>query len=778
MDQRKRIPSMFHRRLLLLGAAFAVITMVLTGQMVRLSVVEGSERLAAAEAKLDLRRYLPTHRGQIVDRHGRVLAIDRASYDVAVQYEVITSAWPRNRAAAEAKKAAGGNRWRAMSPEQREEAINKCLPKWEAKCVLLWAEICRLGKVSPDEVQARLDAIKADVQTMAAVVWEQQRLDERIKYGITDDQEHDFKTTPIREQTESHVVLPRVPDEVAFVFRKLDQQLPGMIEVQDSRRREYPWLNAEVILDRASLPKPIRSDHPMTVRVAGVADHILGSVREEVWAQDIERRPFHDPKTKKVVDLDGYRRGDIVGARGVENVFEDALRGRRGEVIERRDTGVQSRIEPTPGTDVRLTIDVLLQARVQAILSHQLGLTVVQPWHHNAALPVGTPLNAAAVVIEVETGEILAMVSIPTVAMGELMSAEEAALNQWLVNRPVEAIYPPGSIIKPIVLAAAVTEGVHNLGSAIECTGHYFEDKKDAARCWIYREKNGFATHGSLHASEALGKSCNIFFYTLADRLGMDGLIKWFGYFGMGSPLDVGLLHTQVDSDGRVRRLGESAGDVPSSARIADIRRNGQLTSAEAFMGIGQGPISWTPVQAANAYAMLARGGVVRDATLVSNDPRGSRPQRCEDLHLSWDLVATALEGLRQSVMERYGTGHHITYDDQTEERIINAEHVTVWAKTGTAQWDIIRRLDHSWFVGLVGPQATGKPMHAIAVIVENGGSGGRCAGPVANQIVRALQAEGYLPGDSAAARRQSDRDGQPASSEDVHAELAQESEN
>ena len=126
----------------------------------------------------------------------------------------------------------------------------------------------------------------------------------------------------------------------------------------------------------------------------------------------------------------------------------------------------------------------------------------------------------------------------------------------------------------------------------------------------------------------------------------------------------------------------------------------------------------------------------------------------------SWGL---SLEGLRKSVSED-GTGHHITLADGTRLPIFNAHGVTVWGKTGTAQAPPLRAadtngdgeidgddegregLDHAWFVGLVGPGEPARPRYAIAVIVEYGGSGGKVAGPVANQIVHALQAEGYLP--------------------------------
>lgn len=747
MDPNKAIPSMFHRRLLLLLVVFGLFFVLLGGQMVRLSVVEGAERLAQAEARLDVRTFLPTHRGRILDRHGRVLAIDRASCDVAVEYSVITGSWVRSKARRSAIEEAGRSKWNEMSPEEREVLVLKHVPHWTAVRDRLWSEICRLGDISPAELQRRLDDIKARVQTTAAIVWERQRAQQQMMYGISADE---FKPTPILEQREAHVILPQVSDEVAFAFRKMEQELPGMVEVQDSTRREYPWLNAEVFMQRTSLPLPIRSEAPVTLKVTGVADHILGGMRHEVWESDVKRRPFKDPVSGEI-DLGGYMTGDSVGARGIERTFEDYLRGKRGEIRERKDTGQQIRTEAAPGRDLQLTLDVVLQARVQAILSPELGLTRVQSWQRNAALPLGTPLNAAAVVIEVATGEILAMVSMPTLAMGAQMSPEQQQVNQPLINRPVEAIYPPGSILKPLVLAGAVSEGVFNIDQTITCNGHYFPEMKDRARCWIYRDEYNLRTHGPLHAAEALARSCNIFFYTLADRMGMDRQLKWLRNFGLDQPLNVGLLYSEA-MDGKAMQFGESRGSLPGDDKLRALRAQGAMKFSEVIMGIGQGPITWTPVQAANAFATIARGGTIRDATLIGDQAIRRRPQRRDDLKLAPKLVDEILEGLRQSVMERHGTGHHITHSSGDEETIINAVGVQVWGKTGTAQADKSRGLDHSWYVGLVGPKDANRPMHAIAVLVENGGSGGRTAGPIANQIIRALQAEGYLPGDHTAA--------------------------
>ncbi|MCH8131405.1 MAG: phage portal protein [Myxococcales bacterium] len=322
---------------------------------------------------------------------------------------------------------------------------------------------------------------------------------------VVDTMTRNLQGKQIREQAQAHVVLPRVTDEVAFEFRRLSRRLPKMIEVQESHRREYPWLVADVILDRSSLPWPIRLTQPQTVRVQGVADHVLGSLRDQVWAEDMKRRPFVDPETGEI-DLRGYRPGDHVGSRGLEAVFEDHLRGRRGRIIERQDTGDRERTEPEPGADLVITLDIVLQARVQAILSAPFGLTRVQPWHFSSGpnahrLPMGTPLNSAAVVLDIESGDILAMVSMPTLATGAtaLNPYHEDGRRPVNLNRPVEATYPPGSIAKPLVMVAALSEGLHDIAAPIECVGHYLPERRDIARCWRYRPPS-FLSHGSLTA--------------------------------------------------------------------------------------------------------------------------------------------------------------------------------------------------------------------------------------------------------------------------------------
>src|SRR5690606_6149253 len=139
---------------------------------------------------------------------------------------------------------------------------------------------------------------------------------------------------------------------------------------------------------------------------------------------------------------------------GVEQGEEDRLRGLRGQLVARRDTGELTRHLPTPGQDVELTIDFALQARVRAIMDPAVGLMSVQAWHDNKHTPIGTPLYGAAVVMEVDSGEVLALVSTPApppVVAGEPYPDLSGNTDGILMNKPIGAVYPPGSTLKPLV---------------------------------------------------------------------------------------------------------------------------------------------------------------------------------------------------------------------------------------------------------------------------------------------------------------------------------------
>jgi penicillin-binding protein 2 len=771
--------GMFHRRLLLLTLGFLAVLVALSSQLVRLSVVEGADRLDAAMRRLDRAEFLPTVRGSILDRQGRVLAQDRASRDLAANFEFISGVWAVRRAGEAARRrviAEGGRAaWSALDGDARQAAILAELPAADAEADRIWREIASTARVDRAELEARLDAIRAEVHRKALAVSDRRAAIEAERLAAGDLDRPPPPQGPIREQKAFHVVVDDLDALAAIELERLAEAHPDAIEIRHTIGRERPWSAAEVAVDRRALPSPIRQEESIEIEVADPLGLLLGSLGEEVWAEDLARRPLRAADGS--LDLGGYARdGERIGRSGVEAAFEDRLRGRRGLVRRNLQSGELERIEATRGEDVELSIDAALQARLAAIFDPRIGLAVPQQWHagwsRGEPNPLALPSNwgslgGAVVVLDVRSGEILAAVSAPGEAQTESMPPWRREVASPLVMRPFEGVYPPGSILKPIVYASAVAAGAHQADGTIECTGHFFPNLDNVARCWIYRERFGFTTHtaqveGPLGVEEAIARSCNIYFYELARRLGPARTIEWLRRFGLDRRFGIGL-GWRTDASGEARPRGEHAGFLPEPEELASIVRGGDRVTP-VLLGIGQGPVAWTPLQAANAYAILARGGDVLEPTLLRQ--RGDRPAS-DRLEIPREAVLRSLEGLRRAVADPVGTGHHLTLADGSREPLLEIPGIRVWGKTGTAQAPPVRidrdgdgvaeqaigDLEHAWFVGLVGEEATGEPRYAIATILEHAGSGGRAAGPLAAAVVRALVAEGYLEAASEATR-------------------------
>ena len=783
MDASRLIPSMYHRRLVLMLGLVLLALAAISARLAALTLIEGGWRRAQAQTHLVRQRWMPTTRGTIFDRRGRPLARDRASFDLAVGYDVMTGAWAERRGVAQARRI-NPARWAQLSPEQRDALVEPYARAYRDHVDRMWERIARATGTDRPDLDRRIASVVSRVSGMSTHVKKARRereLEARLARGqaIAIDLAESGRDRggaridqPIREERSPHVIAPRIGDEIGFEFMRLVEQqttirhfdgsedrvslLPGLI-VQDSGERQYPYDTITVEIDASTLPGPLRSDGWVSLTVQGVASQLLGWMRPLPTREDIDRRrnalaedaAFRERSVRagidgRRIDLGAYRDLDPVGAAGIEWAQEPSLRGLRGLRTEHLDSGSIDALAPSPGRDLHLSIDVMLQARIQAAMSPDLGLARVQDWHanHSPTMPTGTPINGSAVVIEIDTGQILAAVSTPTISRSTLRDDPAPVLgdgvNRPFLNRAFAAVYPPGSIVKPLVLMAAVNAGQYHVGERIACTGHFFADRPDAYRCWIYKQHPGVTHSMTLgedpDAVEALMVSCNIFFFTLGYRLGPEGVADAYRMYGLGRPLDLG---AGWESSGIIGRPG------------ATITRNEAM-----LMGIGQGPIAWTPIHAADAYATLARGGVrVRPRLILG---RGDAPET-QDLGLDSRALAAAMEGLHLSVNDTRGTGCTIGFAPGRRERIFNAPDVDIWGKTGTAQASpilgqpdadghrpVIRSGDHSWFVILVGPKGD-RPRYAIAVLMEYAGSGGRVSGPIANQIIFALQTEGYL---------------------------------
>ena len=753
----------FERRVAILCIGFLAVSTVLALQLGRLTLVDHETHRTAVERFLVTTRLVPTTRGSILDRRGEVLAADRASWDVLLRYDAITGRWSTEMARRELVRELGLSSWLELSAGERSSRILERQAKFDALLEEVYARISAAGGFDRTELDRRLDDIVARAAREAASRKEA-LLEREIRLFGDDARLDEIDRERVAAQRGSHVVLPDVSDEVAFAFQRIAEELPGTVTVEPSTRRIRPWDQVAFELDRSRFPSPIRSEKPLAVVLNGVADHILGSTRTQVFAEDLARRPLFDPGSGSVVDLGGYRPDrDAIGSSGIERGHEDALRGARGIVERNLERATERRVEPVAGEDIVLTLDIRLQSRIQALFApgsrlarierYQLGLDA-EGNPRDGPLPLGFQLVGAVVVLEIATGDILAAVSAPTLAEGALLGAPRRARETPQVFRPFDAVYLPGSILKPILFCAGVAEGVVSPDSTIECKGHYFPDRPDAVRCWTYRAAEGrLVTHGPLAGREAIARSCNIYFYEVARRLGPERVSAWLGRFGVGQPFGVGYAGEASTQDGGTRLLGESGGMLPDLAQLARQRAEGDRVS-ELLLGIGQGPIAWTPLHAAQAFATLARGGVAIPPTIVRGWRAAERPL---DLALPPAAVAEALRGLRDSVNAPYGTGHHITLEGGVRENLFEFEAVDVWGKTGTATVPPFRldgdgdgvaetrvKTDHAWFVGLVAPRGEA-PTHAIAVLLEHGGSGGKVAGPMAASVMRAVAAEGYL---------------------------------
>lgn len=824
------LPSMFQRRLALLLSLALLSMLFLAAKTAHLAILRHDDALAEAQARLVRHQWTPTVRGKILDRKGRVLARDRAGYDLAIDYQLLSGEWA-DKAGRDFARSCYREQWPTLPEAQRDQLIRVATETFEAYASSSRDELAALAGCSREEVDAALENIRArvrkmgDVQRARATERELKAANERNEI-VTPELEASIRRRtdqPIREERSAHRLPFRLTDEAAFRAQFLMaetfevQPIPGElgprstthlsrlpgVHLFDSGEREYPGESVVVDLDRSTFPSTMTERSTLHMTVDGVASHIVGWMRDEVRNTDIGTTNAEEPDSTgfvsraqflrnnraandeavistgegTLVDRGEYRPGDRVGAFGIERGREHDLRGLRGYVTRHVDTETSTTLTAKPGHDLTLTIDVALQARIQAIMSPQAGLARVQPWHRPAGetasptMPDGTPINGAAVVLDIDTGEIMAMVSMPECSRGTLADAERSReffndpVARPLVNRCIDEAYPPGSIVKPIMLSGSVTRGDHALNATIACNGHLLPNNENMYRCWIFKRSQhgkrythtGILGH-ELDGSEAIMVSCNVYFFTLGRKLGPAGVDDVFHWFGLGEGWDLGIGHEYPGNVGRPRASPQD--------RLGDAIQ----------MGIGQGPVTWTPLHAANAYATLARYGYKITPRLV-RDARAPEPK---DLRLDAHAVSTALDGLRRSVNERMGTGNHLTIAG-AEEPIFNASNVDIWGKTGTAEapdirakaeptppneissdsdgenptppsakdpadkkGEVLRHGDHSWFVVLVGPRGD-RPRYVISVIMEYAGSGGKVSGPICNQIVHALTAEGYL---------------------------------
>jgi penicillin-binding protein 2 len=398
--------------------------------------------------------------------------------------------------------------------------------------------------------------------------------------------------------------------------------------------------------------------------------------------------------------------GDIVGRTGIERAYNAELQGQRGERQMIVNSGgrvmgeVAGGATPVPGKDMRFTINLDMQRELDDAFGDQVG---------------------AGVFLDPRSGEVLALTSRP--GFDPNAFARRFTRDIWkslvenpmrpLQNRATQSAYSPGSTFKPIMAVAALEEGVATESTVFTCTG----SGVFYGRRFLCHEKQG---HGTVDMKRAIQVSCNVYFYNLGSRLGIDAIARWAEKLGLGSPtgIDIGQ---------------ETAGLVPTPDWKMKVHKDRWYPSETISVSIGQGPLMITPLQMALAQAAIATNGIrVRphlklggEELMAASAAPGDRPLSARSL----DVVRRA----EWAVVNEWGTG--------TLARIPGRD---VCGKTGTAQVYVAsagvkdedlpaEMRDHAWFVGFAPKD---HPRVAFAVIVEHGGHGGTAAAPIVKRVL------------------------------------------
>lgn len=409
---------------------------------------------------------------------------------------------------------------------------------------------------------------------------------------------------------------------------------------------------------------------------SALARHLVGYVNSQGGQLGLERA------------LDQELRGDAVPA------LVAYLDG-TGEPLN--GLGIRS-VVPQSGKEpytVRTTIDADLQQAVEAVL--------------DAQQEAGGSWRGAVVVMDPHTGEVLAMASRPQFTYNQLGQLLEQGEGTFLLNRAVAA-YPPGSVFKTIMAAAALERGLVSLDEQFYCVGHYdLEGHR-------YEEDGG--PHGEITFKEAMAKSCNVTFLEVGyQRLGLEGMQEAARLFGFGQ--STGALGTDRSWP------DEQTGHVP-----------GTEESGAAQMAFGQGSLVVTPLQVARAYSAVANGGILPPVRLVTawETPAGevvARPRAGEPVRILRLETAKAVQEALAAVTDPEGEG---------TGRSAWISGAGSAGKTGSAEGVDTegQQSVHAWFAGYV-PQH--RPRYVITVLVEGGGGGGAAAAPVFRAVGEALLA-------------------------------------
>lgn len=428
-----------------------------------------------------------------------------------------------------------------------------------------------------------------------------------------------------------------------------------------------------------------------------LAAHILGTIGP-IWQEEWSSN--EDTGYVGYADK-GYSMNDLVGKDGVEKAFESYLRGTDGRRLITTDetgkiTGELYTREPQPGGTVALTLDIDLQADVEAALAETISGMIDKDSNER---------GGAAAVVSVGTGEVLALASYPTYDLSTFNEDYDELVNDQrlpMFNRATQGIYAPGSTFKMVTAVAALESGIITPSSIIQDRGIYTYYKDPQPMCWIYSQTG--STHGRINVSQAITDSCNYFFYEVGRLTGIRTLDSYASQFGLGQSTGI--------------EIGDSSG-VLASPEWAESHDQEWTDGQTITAAIGQSYNLFTPLQLANYVATLVGGGDHYQAHLLKNVKAYDNSRL---LYMYDDEPMNTVE-ISDSTLSAVTRGmHELTVSGSVAYAFENCV-VSAGAKTGSAQ--VGTDIANGVFVAYAPYE---NPEIAVAIVIEKGGSGAALA--------------------------------------------------
>ncbi len=679
--KNKKSRSNLNLRFNILTVFTYAIGIVLIIQLFNLQIVHGAEYREESNTRLTRETTLEAARGEILDRTGTALVTNSTKFSVEL-YKTKIDDKELNDSILNIVNLL--EKYQIEYADSFPISINPFEFTISDETLTNWKKTYDLDEnISAEEAfykfKDKYDIENTDITEIRKII--------AIRYEIT---------TTGYSSTKALTIAEGIPREAVAEFSESSDKFPG-INIVTEPVREY---------------------------TSGVlASHILG------YASTISSEEYEKRK-------DTYNQNDIIGKTGIEYVFEEYLKGQDGTkqidmAVDGTITSEYTSEEAVEGSDIVLTLDSNLQKVTEQALEANIQKIASGGFSQTFDTKAGS-----CVVMNVKTGEILAMASYPNYDPADFVNG--ISTDKWnqyntdpakpLMNKAVQNAYPPGSIFKMVTAIAGLESGAVTRTEKINDTGIYAK-YGETWPCWYYTDYH--RGHGYLNISQAIERSCNYFFYETGDRMGIETLAKYAKYFGLGVKTGVEL-------------PSETSGAMatPEYAETVNVLwSKGQTINAS----IGQGLDSFSPLQMAKYISMLANGGHDIDVSIVKsiikpdgteasteeinnfvNQKLGLQEEQTEQLEIHQENLNAILEGMKSVTSDTTGTAY-VRFQDFG---------ISVGGKTGSAEaiGENEQEVVHGWFAGFAPFE---DPEIAVVVMVENGGHGNYTA-----EVVRDIMEE------------------------------------